>query len=240
MSITRSSLSFALMVSLAACGGASESTESTETTSRPRTRGGEAPPPNDGAAFSGLMGSISQDAVHRALEPRMPRFARCFAEHMGEVDFLGGTIRMDFRIHVDGTVAWVFPDESNVGHRAVESCIVEVARTTRFSAPRGGEAEFNWGFTIEAPDDVRTPVGMGDGAVSSLVAGNAAALLRSCGAAGGFRITAYVAPGGRVMAAGAATTSEDAARHLDCVTQGVAAWTFPDPGSYAGKVSFSL
>ena len=55
----------------------------------------------------------------------------------------------------------------------------------------------------------------------------------------GLRVTAYVAPGGRVISAGASTPdAEAAATAVDCVVDAVRGLTMPDPGSYAAKVTF--
>ncbi|HEX2677474.1 MAG TPA: hypothetical protein VHM19_12560, partial [Polyangiales bacterium] len=55
-----------------------------------------------------------------------------------------------------------------------------------------------------------------------------------------YELTAYVSPGGSVLAAGASTDSPEAADKLDCLTDAVKSWKMPDPGSYAAKVTFSL
>lgn len=233
-------VSFALLLSIAGCGGSS-STETTTTetraTSGREARREEALP--EGASITGLMGTISARAVNETLEPRIPRFARCFSDRMDEVEFLSGDITLSFRIHVDGTVAWVYPSASTIGDRATESCILDVARTTHFPAPHGGEAEFTWGgFGVDAPSDVRQPLSWGADAVAGTVEANRASVA-SCGRSG-FRLTAYVAPGGRVLTVGGTAPDADALAALDCVVTAVRGWTMPDPGSYAAKVTFDL
>src|SRR5690606_38221140 len=99
----------------------------------------------DGVQITGLMGTISREEVEDALNPRMPRFTRCFAQRLGDVEFLAGDIRMAFRISTEGTVLWVYPASSSIGDRETEQCVLGVARETRFPRPHGGEAEFAWG-----------------------------------------------------------------------------------------------
>jgi hypothetical protein len=53
-------------------------------------------------------------------------------------------------------------------------------------------------------------------------------------------VTAYVAPGGTVMAAGASAADPEMLEKLDCVTEHVKSWDLPDPGSYPAKVTFSV
>ena len=229
-------LFFSLSVAIGCGGGSSESTQTTTTTVDRRH---EEPPPDDGSSITGLMGTISQQAVQDTLEPRMESFMHCFETRLAAVQFLGGEIRMAFRIHTDGTVMWVYPAESSLGDRDVETCIVGVAQRAHFPRPHGGEAEFSWGFALDPPGDVRAPVSLASGGIDELVESQENAVRTQCGQ-GPYHVTAYVQPGGTVLAAGVATDSSDTAAHLDCVASAVRSWTFPDPGSYAGKVSFSL
>lgn len=218
-------------------GGASEST-STTTTAASTTRP-EEPAPDDGSSMTGLMGTISQDAVQNALDPRMDSFMHCFETRLRTVHFLGGEIRLAFRVHTDGAVMWVYPAESSLGDREVENCILGVAGHAHFPRPHGGEAEFSWGFALDPPSDVRAPVSLASGGVDELIESQELGVRAQCGQ-GPYHVTAYVQPGGAVLAAGVSTDSTETATHLDCVATAVRSWTFPDPGSYAGKVSFSL
>jgi hypothetical protein len=219
------------------CGGGASETTTTTTAARETRR--EEPPPDDGSQITGLMGTISSQAVQDTLDPRMESFGRCFETRLASVRFLGGDIRMSFRIHTDGTVMWVYPSQSSLGDRDVETCILGVAQRAHFPHPHGGEAEFSWGFSLDPPSDVRAPVSLASGGVDSLIAENGSDVHTQCGQ-GQYHVTAYVQPGGAVLSAGVATDSTDASAHLDCVATAVRSWTFPDPGSYAGKVSFTL
>lgn len=233
--LSLSSMGLASMI-VVGCGGAAAETTTTTTTTTTRR---EDPPPDDGSSITGLMGSISQDAVQGTLEPRMDSFMHCFETRLRTVHFLGGEIRMAFRVHTDGTVLWVYPAESSLGDRDVESCILGVAQRAHFPHPHGGEAEFSWGFALDPPSDVRAPVSLAAGGVDEMIESQESNVRTQCGQ-GPYHVTAYVQPGGAVLAAGVATDSTDASGHLDCVATAVRGWTFPDPGSYAGKVSFTL
>ncbi len=68
----------------------------------------------------------------------------------------------------------------------------------------------------------------------------AASVLADCRARGPVSVTAYVAPGGAVLAAGASVPDQAMAESLDCVSDAVRAWEMPDPGSYPAKVTFLL
>ncbi len=116
-------------------------------------------------------------------------------------------------------------------------CVLDVVSRARFPRPRGGEAEFTWGFGFDPPEEVRAPLSWEATRVGPALISGAPALAQRCGVRGA-RVTAYIAPGGRVMAAGASTPDADSLASIDCVIDAVLGLTMPDPGSYAAKVTF--
>lgn len=198
-------------------------------------------PPRRKMDVSGLMGVIPERKIHGTLEPKLPKFQRCFFHGAGDVEFIGGHFKFYFRVGLDGRVEWVSPRGSSVGHRGTEQCLLEEAARTRFPEPRGGgAAEFVWGFELDPVGGVRPPVDWEAERVAPVVSANAASI-EACGAGGSeYVVTAYVAPGGQVLAAGAASDSHEADAHIDCLVEAVRSWQMPDPGSYAAKVSFRL
>lgn len=228
-----------LMTALAGCGGATaaeNTTAASERRSDRTTRGDEELP--EGASITGLMGTISSRAVADTLNNRMGRFERCFTDRSDDVEFLEGDITLSFRVHTDGSVAWVYPSASTIGDRETETCILGVAESTHFPRPSGGEAEFRWGFGLEASSDVRMPIAWSSDHILDVIEANRATVA-SCGGRG-IQLTAYVAPGGTVMAVGGTCSDAESLAALDCVVSAVRGWTMPNPGSYAAKVSFSL
>lgn len=229
-------------LALAACGGSpapSETTPVARTRDRASSSSERGADPASGPQITGLMGTIRQDQVVGAMEPRSPALLRCLAPRLSEVEFLGGEVELSFRIREDGSVLWVYPSRTTIGDRAAERCVVDVASRVRFPRPRGGEAEFSWRFAFDAPEDVRAPVAWDAARVGAAIASGGAGLASRCGASGA-RVTAYVAPGGRVLSAGASVSDDASAAALDCVADAVRGWSMPDPGSYAAKVTFDL
>lgn len=193
----------------------------------------------DSLAISGIRGTLSQDEIKKALNPRMSKFARCIQQRSGDVEWLAGSVNIEFRIKVDGSVALAYPRDSSLGDRATERCVIEVAQATRFPAPHGGEADFAWSFEVPLDGSIREPVSLPDETVQSALGTQSGALASSCGA-GSYGVTAYVDPEGKVVAAGASAADEQSAQQLDCVASAVQSFTFPSPGSYAAKVRFSV
>jgi hypothetical protein len=188
---------------------------------------------------SGLMGTIPERKILATLEPKLPSLQRCFEQGAEEVGVIAGRMEFYFRVALDGHVEWVYPRASTVGHRKTEQCLLEIAQHARFPGPKGGgAAELAWSFEMDGSDSVRPPVEWEPQLVEPVVRAQRAAL-EAC-AAPGVVVTAYVAPGGQVMAAGASAATREAASQIDCVVAAVQTWTMPDPGSYAAKVTFSL
>ena len=53
-------------------------------------------------------------------------------------------------------------------------------------------------------------------------------------------VTAYVDTTGTPLAVGVSAPDLVTASELDCIASGVSTWTFDSPGSYVGKVTFTL
>jgi len=194
---------------------------------------------NDSLNVQGLRGTLSQYEVQNALEPRMPKFARCVQKRSGEVEWLSGHVSLEFHVNLDGSVASVYPRESSMGDRATERCIGEVAKGTRFPAPHGGEADFAWSLDVPLDDTVREPVALTGADVAEALVQHIPLLESACGA-GSYGVTAYVDPEGKVVAAGVSAGDQTSAAKLDCVSETVQNFVFASPGSYAAKVTFSI
>jgi len=222
----------------ASCGGAAPPPP--ETPSGVELQPFEAP--RGGMQVEGILGTIPQRKIEAALQAKLPEFQRCFFDGASQVEMLSGHMKFYFRVGLDGRVEWVHPRGSSVGHRPTETCLLSRAARVKFPEPRGGgPAEFAWGFEVDNSDVVRAPVAWDAEQVSAVVDQHRAEL-GACEVhePGHYKVTVYVAPGGKVLGAGAATDSQPAAERIDCITEAIQRWTFPDPGSYAAKVTFGL
>jgi hypothetical protein len=227
-------VTLALFVS--GCGHASPAAPASE--AEPSS-GAEADRSSDSLSVAGLHGTLSQEEIQNALEPRMPKFARCVQKRSSSVEWVSGGVGFQFKIAVDGKVAEVFIDKSDMGDRETERCMVEVAQATRFPAPHGGDAEFSWSLEVPLDPDVRPPVAWSAADAGELIAQRGPELSAQCGP-GPYALTAYVDVEGKVVAVGGAAAESAKYAQLDCVTQAVSGWLFPSPGSYAAKLSFQV
>lgn len=225
-----------LLAFFAACSSKPAEAPRAEQSSGSRDERAEAADP---LQITGLRGTLSQQEIRSALEPRLPKLGRCIQKRTGELPWLSGHMLLSFLVSTDGSVASVFPRESTVGDRTSESCALDIARATHFAQPHGGEAEFTWSFEMPIDDSVREPVSWSASDVPDALAQLTSDVASKCGA-GPFAVTAYVETEGQVVGAGVATDALDKAQQLDCVAESVRAVTFPSPGSYAAKLTFQL
>jgi TonB family protein len=222
-------------LSLGLCGACSDKPAKQPVVSESSGEERRERPEPDEMAVSGLRGTLRQDEIRDALEPRMLKFARCVQQRSEAVEWLSGRMLLEFHVALDGRVARVYPRESSMGDRITERCALEVASATRFPAPHGGEADFSWSFEVPLDSAIREPVSLGASELEPEPGALRTAIEAACGS-GVFGLTAYVDPNGRVVAAGAGAGDDESAAKLDCVTSALEAFTFKSPGSYAAKL----
>jgi TonB family protein len=157
----------------------------------------------------------------------------CYADNVGKLRFISGTVQLKFRVATDGTVKRVQVAEGTLGAWPMEKCLLGIARRMSFSRPKGGEAEFS--FPIEFPGRGRV-VAMDEALVEAELVPKLAELAAcpeeaQVPAPREVMITVYVGPGGAVKSAGFGTPSdrpyEDA--WADCAYAKALAWKLPDP-----------
>jgi len=190
-------------------------------------------------AVSGLRGTLSSLEIQGALEPKLPRMLRCVQQRRAELEPLAGRLALAFHVATDGSVVAVHPSDSTLGDRDTERCVLEVAASTHFPPPHGGEADFSWPLEIDADEDVRQPVALSADSARAKIGTQGDVLLAECGGSQ-VVVTMYVQPDGSVAAAGVAAPDGATGPQLDCIARGVRGWTFQSPGSYVGKLSFVL
>jgi hypothetical protein len=203
---------------------------------------GDAPPDeepeaiDDGMAVEGLRGSLRRDEVDPVLNAAARRFQQCFVDAFDEHPYLAGDLSLELVVSPNGSVRAVRTTSATLGSRAVEECILRIARGLGFPRPHGGEATVDYGPLVMSSDDGRAFDVWDVGRLEEAQWTAVQEAIRSCTrGASGFSTTLYVGPGGRVRSIGAVAPSaavEDGAR---CLERELAALPFPDPGS--GRVA---
>jgi len=225
---------------LAACGGeppakAPEAAPSPEPSAKAPTK----PKLN----MSQELGEIDQKKADAAVKAAQASVMRCQAQGHKRLDFISGEVKFFVRLGPDGAVKWAYLEESSLGDRETEKCILQSLRAAPWPKPEGGDAEVRNGFVLGAAD-AREPAAWGADKVSAAL-GKAKADLDKCttGIKGSFRVTGYVEPDGKdgkFSAVGVAPPSKEGEAQVDCIVAALRSIKLPTPGSYAAKVSFSL
>lgn len=195
--MTSRALSLVLCVAAsAACGG---STPPPKTEEAPKE---EAPKPTSsgggGASVSQELGSIDQRAVEQTFAKLQGKLEGCQKRGRDRVEFLAGDVKVFLRVDGNGKVKYGYFEESSLGDRETEKCILDLFAAADWPKPQGGEAEIRNGFGWPAGSE-RPPASWGAEKVAVALENDKATKksVDKCkaGVTGDFRVTAYVEPG---------------------------------------------
>ena len=187
------------------------------------------------------LGIVDPDAVKRSFARLEDRFMSCQKRGLERVDVLSGAVKFFLRIGEDGRLKWAHLEETELGDRDTEKCLIDVVMSASWPKPDSGDAEAR--YSMELPLQATRPANdwSADRITSTL--GKHARAIDKCkaGASASFRATMYVGPGGKVLAAGVAMSSKDGEDKADCLAKVLAGLRgLPSPGSWPAKVSFGL
>ena len=224
---------------LVACGGSEPPPKPPEPMPEPVKAPSTAP-----MKSSQELGSIDEAATNATFTSLQNKLLDCQKQGMQRVEYLSGDARFFLRIAQDGTVRWAYLEDSTLGDRDTEKCMLGVVSGAHWPQPDGGEAEVQKSLSFDG-GDARPPAPWSADKVASVVAKQADdAMACKKSVHGAFKVTAYVEPGphkhGKVLAVGVASPSKDGEDKSDCIAGAVKDWKMPSPGSYAAKVTFSL
>jgi hypothetical protein len=200
----------------------------------------EAPPPQKKLNMSSELGTVDPDAVKAAFHKLDDAFGQCQQAGLQRVEVMAGSLKFFLRIGPDGSAKWAYLEESDLGDRDTEKCMLDAVMGARWPKPDGGgDAEARYGLELQAPGRPATDWNPDKVAAALGKAGNA---LDECtSGTSGFKGTLYVGPGGKVLSAGVAVSSKDGAGKADCVAKVLGKMKgLPSPGSWPAKVTFGL
>ncbi len=221
------------VLSLASCGGPPP--VAPDAVNTPTPSGVSRP----GLSVSQELGKIDRAAADQAFERVKSRLVACHQEALKRIDYVAGDAKFFARVDPRGKVRWIYFEESTFGDRELEKCLLSALSSAPWPSPEGGDGEIQKPFGFDS--DAREPTPWGPEKAAAGVASIQGEVSRCRGEASGlFQVTVYVEPSGKVGSAGIAAPNKDVAEKADCVLQAVRTMTFPSPGSYAAKVTFSL
>jgi hypothetical protein len=141
------------------------------------------------------LGSIDQRAVERKFGALQGELEKCHQQGRDRVEYMSGDVKIFMRVGKDGKVRYSYFEESTLGDRDTEKCILDVLGRASWPQPQGGEAEvrngFGWG-----PGGERAPTPWGPEKVIGALddAKDVKKDVQKCkaGLKGDFIVTAYV------------------------------------------------
>jgi hypothetical protein len=119
----------------------------------------------------------------------------CHKQGRDRVEYLTGDVKVFLRIDGNGRVKYGFFEDSTLGDRETEKCIMGIFNGTSWPKPEGGEAEVRSGFGW-GPGGEREPTAWSSDKVTTALvdAKDVKKDVDKCkrGVSGDFRVTAYV------------------------------------------------
>ncbi|HVJ93158.1 MAG TPA: AgmX/PglI C-terminal domain-containing protein [Labilithrix sp.] len=156
------------------------------------------------------LGSIDERAVERKFDELQSKLQTCHQQARERVEYLAGDVKVFLRVGKDGRVKYSFFEESTLGDREMEKCILDVFSAATWPKPQGGEAEVRNGFGWPAGGE-RAPTPWGPEKVLLALEEEKGVkkVVDKCksGVSGEFRVTAYVEPGEVEESRGSSDTS---------------------------------
>jgi len=191
----------------------------------------------------GEMGGMNQAQVERVFKKASSSLAACMTDGSSRIEFLGGTISFYLLIDQSGAVAHSHVKQTTLGDRETEKCMLDVLQAQTWPKPVGGEkgkAEYD-NIIFDPPSDVRPPV---EWDASDIQQGldDLEEDISTCkdGVRGSFMATMYVGTDGKPLGVGMAPPGEEGGDAIDCLVDVLMSGTYPSPGSWPAKVSFTL
>ena len=234
----RAPIAFVCVVLIAgvACGGEPLAKE-------PEAAREERPAPEKKPALKvrSELGSVDSGAVTRTFGALDDKFMGCQKEALDRIEVLSGSVKFFVRIGEDGAARWTYFESSELGDRVTEKCLLDAVMAARWPKPDGGDAEARYGMELPLQSTRPASAWTSDKVARALGKHGDAIDRCKAGANASFHATMYVAPGGKVLGAGVATSAKDGAERIDCLADALRAIKgLPSPGSWPAKVDFDL
>jgi hypothetical protein len=224
------------LASLLACG---------ESTPTPKTA--DQAPDVDGEqrgsrpSVSSEIGGLDEDKVNTIFESTLSGLERCLRQGSQRVEFIGGSVSFFVKIDTSGRVEATYLEKSTLGDRDTEKCMLDALRAKSWPKPVDGEHGLaRKSFDFDPPNDVRPPADYDQEHLSKAL-DKISSELESCKhGRGSYEATIYVSTDGSVLAAGVTPPDETGEASVDCLVSTLRSASFPSPGSWPAKVTFTL
>lgn len=191
--------------------------------------------------MSSEIGGLNEEKVNSAFESSLSGLERCLQQGSSRVEFLGGSVSFFVKIDTAGKVDGAYLEKSTLGDRDTEKCMLDALRSRKWPKPVGGEHGLaRKSFDFDPPNDVRAPASYDEDHLNKGL-GKISSKLASCkNGKGSYEATMYVATDGSVLSASVTPPDEEGENSIDCLVSTLKSASFPSPGSWPAKVTFTL
>jgi hypothetical protein len=228
---------FALLPLACACGGNPPPTAA-EPEPAGQRRGGGGPDLD----MSADIGALDEGQVTKTFAKSLKELKRCLDRGAERVEFIGGAVSFYIRVDTGGKLSHAHLEQSSLGDRTTEKCMLEVLRDKQWPAPVGGKEGYaRNSFDFDPPKDVRPPTEWEAERVQEALEDKAQEIAKcKNGSSGSFTATMYVSTKGSPLSVGITPPDEGGEAAVDCLVEVVKSASYPKPGSWPAKVTFNL
>lgn len=231
-------VAFAACALALSCGGGEPPPKTASDVPVDEERGEEGSP----LAVSSEIGALDEDKVNEAFSGSIKELQRCLDRGSRRIEFIGGAV--SFYVKVDGTgrLSHAHVEQSSLGDRETEKCMLDVLKQKSWPAPVGGEEGYaRKSFDFDPPNDVRPPEAWSAERVQETLDKKSGDIAKcKNGSRGEFTVTMYVSADGDALGVGIAPPDESGEAVVDCLVDVIKGEKYPDPGGWAAKVTFTL
>lgn len=195
-----------------------------------------------GIRTSSEIGGMNEEEVDAVFKTALSSLEKCLNRGASRVEFLSGSVSFFLKVDAGGKVDEAYLERSTLGDRETEKCMLSSLKSRSWPKPVGGvHGLARKSFDFDSPNDVRPPMDW-DSERAKTVLKKLGDKLDECrsGASGSFEATAYVSTEGSVIAASVTPPNERGEAAVDCLVETLKGASFPSPGSWPAKITFSL
>ncbi|MFO0546899.1 MAG: AgmX/PglI C-terminal domain-containing protein [Polyangiaceae bacterium] len=230
-----------LALLLPACSGAKD--KDAENPDADGTATTQSTKPRNQPTVEAEVGALDNEAVDRTYQKSLDAMLGCVNKALDRLPYLAGDVTIYLRVNKEGKLAYAYLENSTLGDRATESCILNVLSRKTWPAPVGGNEGFaHLPFNLEKRGGVREPTqwSASDAGKTVDAAREAAGKCAREVSAGPMKLTIHVDTDGNVIAAGASGSDKNAERAADCAVDAIRKLKFDSPGSYPAVLTLSV
>ena len=224
------------LVMLFACGESTPTPKTADDTPEVEEEGRGSRP-----SVSSEIGGLDETKVNAIFESSLSRLEGCLQQGSSRVEFIGGSVSFFVKIDVSGKVEATYLEKSTLGDRDTEKCMLDAIRAKSWPRPVDGDIGLaRKSFDFDPPNDVRPPSDYDQEHLNKALEKISGKLASCKNGRGSYEATIYVATDGSVLAAGATPPDETGEESVDCLVSTLKSASFPSPGSWPAKVTFTL